>query len=531
MPSRSDLAPGTVVEQLGGLHGLDAGSDGFLSKLRARGSNGPPTFEFLALSEGTDEAVEFYYGVEKRLDALEERLRTLYPPAFTLERVTVDVADRLLPETASGDADLDEGPPLETLEPMGVTWYGDPTRREDWMTTIPTFSSVTESETEHSRAPLAPLIDQLAAADHPLAFQVLFRRKSDWSHKAMERKRKLREGEDRLVDWFAGEVLGGAEHESHSPSTTGRQRRYLDVGGRERVESIDEKQPQHTFAVTLRALALIDDDTGRTVLDRRLDDLAAVFDHLNGTYYRVSAKRLQRGLIKGRNARKAQSRFFDRSLTTGRLGMTRPELVLNPDELANFVVVPPSTQLTTEGGRGAQATPESRSPLPRPQTEHMREFREGMAIGYALDENGEPESEPTRVPPRLLPTHYLRAATTGAGKSKALVNDALSLHEDTEGPIVLIDPKGDGLTENYMRAHASQFGFEDLDENVVHFPVPDVLPGFAFFNIEPDLEAGRPRVDAVQNKAEHYEEILKLVMGEERYEQAIVAPNLIKLLY
>ena len=130
-PSRSDLASGTVVEQLGGLHGLGAGSDSFLSKLRARGSNGPPTFEFLALSEGADEAVEFYYGVKERLDALEERLRTLYPPAFTLERVTVDVADRLLPETTSGDADLDEEPPLETLEPMGVTWYGDPTRRED----------------------------------------------------------------------------------------------------------------------------------------------------------------------------------------------------------------------------------------------------------------------------------------------------------------------------------------------------------------------------------------------------------------
>ncbi|MFB6103163.1 MAG: conjugal transfer protein, partial [Haloplanus sp.] len=458
-PSRSNLAPGTVVEQLGGLHGLGAGSDGVLASLTDRGSNGPPIFEFLALSEGADEAVEFYYGVEDRLDALEERLRTLYPPAFAVERVTLDVATRLVPNTAGGGADSDGGSPLDAVEPMGVTWRGNPTRGEDWMTTIPTFSAVVEYENEHSRAPLAPLIDQLAAAEHPLAFQVLFRRKPDWTHEAMERKRKLREGEDRFVDWFAGEVLGGTEQEHHSPSTTGRQRRYLDVGGRERVESIDEKQPQHTFAVNLRALALLDNDTDQEALDRRLDDLAAVFDHLNGAYYRVSAKRLRRGLTKGRNARKAQSRFFDRRLATGRFGTTGPELVLNPDELANFVVVPPSTQLTTEGGRGTQATPESRSPLPRPQTEHMREFREGMAIGYALDENGEPEPEPTRVPPRLLPTHYLRAATTGAGKSKALVNDALSLYADTEGPIVLIDPKGDGLTENYMRAHASRFGF------------------------------------------------------------------------
>jgi hypothetical protein len=38
------------------------------------------------------------------------------------------------------------------------------------------------------------------------------------------------------------------------------------------------------------------------------------------------------------------------------------------------------------------------------------------------------------------------------------------------------------------------------------------------------------RENVVQDTADHYEEIIKLVMGEERYEQAIVAPNLIKYL-
>jgi len=531
-PSRSDVAAGTVVGQLRGLHGLGADSDGRFGRLLrpGSGSNGHPTFEFLALTEGADEAVEFYYGVEDRLDALEDRLRTLYPSAFELDRVTVDVGQRLVPDPESYGVDPEEDPDSGTLDPVGVTWHGDPVRRDDWMTTLLRFSALTDGQIEHSRAPLAPLIDQLAAADHSLAFQVLFQRKADWSHEAMERKRALRDGEDRLVDWFAGEVLGGTDWEEDSPSTTGRQQRYLDVGGRERVESIDEKGPQHTFAVNLRALALVDPAVDCPAFDRRLDDLISIFDHLNGSHYRVSGTRLRYVLLKRRNARVEWSRFVDRTLATGRVPWTRPELVLNPDELANFVVVPSSTQLTIEGGRGAQATPESRAPLPRPKADTMREFREGMAIGYALDENGEPEPEPTRVPPGLLPTHYLRAATTGAGKSKALVNDALSLYENTAGPIVLIDPKGDGLTENYMRAHASRFGAEDLAENVIHFPVPEVLPGFAFFDIESELETGRPRVDAVQNKAEHYEEILKLVMGAERYEQAIVAPNLIKYL-
>jgi len=84
-PSRSDLAPETVVRQLAGLHGLDAGNDGFLASIGPFGDP-PPVFEFLAVSEGADEPVEFYYGADRRLDAFEERLRTLYPPTVTFER-------------------------------------------------------------------------------------------------------------------------------------------------------------------------------------------------------------------------------------------------------------------------------------------------------------------------------------------------------------------------------------------------------------------------------------------------------------
>jgi len=48
-----------------------------------------------------------------------------------------------------------------------------------------------------------------------------------------------------------------------------------------------------------------------------------------------------------------------------------------------------------------------------------------MAIGYALDENGSPATDPIRVPPDFLTTHYGRFASTGGGKSKAIINDAL----------------------------------------------------------------------------------------------------------
>ena len=94
-PSRSDLAPETVVRQLAGLHGLDAGSDGLLGSISPFGDP-PPVFEFLAVSEGADEPVEFYYGADRRLDALEERLRTLYPPTVTFERVPLNLERKLV---------------------------------------------------------------------------------------------------------------------------------------------------------------------------------------------------------------------------------------------------------------------------------------------------------------------------------------------------------------------------------------------------------------------------------------------------
>jgi DNA helicase HerA-like ATPase len=206
-------------------------------------------------------------------------------------------------------------------------------------------------------------------------------------------------------------------------------------------------------------------------------------------------------------------------------------LVLNADELANLVVVPSSEDLNVEGSRGARAEQQSRNPLPRPDHDITRQLRTpGLELGHLLDENREPEDEPLRLSSDLLPFHVGRFAKTGAGKSIALINDALSLYEQTSGPVFLIDTKGGGLPEHYMRAHAKRFGFDDLEEHVIHFDIPERLPGFAFFNIEPALANGVPRMQAIKDRVDHYVEVLKMTMGEDRYEQAVVSPNLLKYL-
>ena len=551
-PSRSELAPETVVRQVAGLHGLGADSGGLLGTLGPFGDQ-PPVFEFLAVSEGADDQIGFYYGADRRMDALAERLRTLYPPTVTFERVDVDLAAKLCPtpsdpvdavpeasgenETTTATSTETDPPPagervsVDEATPLGVTWYGQAARRKDWMTTLPTFTDIEDDPDDHARAPLASLIDQLTRAEHPIAFQVLFQRKPEWAHEARERQRKLREGEDRLTDWIFGELLGKTEHERQSPSHTGRQHRYLDIGGRTRAEAIDEKDPQHTFSVNMRALGLVTDERDRKRVDRRLDDIASTFDHLNGSHYRLKPERVRQGVLNGRRAKKHANRVLNATVTTGReWRKTRPDLVLGPAELANFVAVPPSTELTVKGGRGSDAEPESRTPLPLPAQDHMDAFTDsGMAIGRGLGEDGTPTG-PIRIPPHLLPFHVGRFAKSGAGKSVALINDALSLYDETTGPVFLIDSKGGSLPEHYMRAHAKRFGNADLEANVLHFSVPEVLPGFAFFDITPALEAGVRRVDAIQDKADHYEELIKLVMGPERYEDAIASPTLIKYL-
>ncbi|MDQ2055284.1 ATP-binding protein [Halobellus sp. H-GB7] len=622
-PTSESLPVTEIPQVLASLHKLTTtASPSLAQKLNPLHSTRPLHFEFLALSEGADEPVEFLYGADEHLDTLAKRLQSIYPSTFDIERVEIDLTSKLIqpveytqeefvdrvhkdsihyefapdeqrespagpadertadeeaPEgedsvadggtvsesneqyliehedgtisvappntlpadqplttltkpTATGNGTVLARPALEMVSPVGVRWYGNATRKEDWMTLLTPF---VEDATDSLSTPdqpgdsLASLVDHLIEAEHPIAFQVVFQRKSDWTSDAEIRKENLIDGRDTLFQEWVGPFLEVEEQPSD------RSERQLSEPVKQRVERITAKTPKRTFTVNIRAIAVPTDDDAADNLDARMDALRPVFDPLDGPFYGIEGQRLQskgfRQTSKEKNARKSLTRLLHRDLDTGR-GKKRPGLVLNGNELAHFVIAPSSEQLTVEGTRGTRAEQQSRNPLPRPHQDLMRQFRGGMDIGFALDENGEPEEQPTALPPSVLPTHYGRFGTTGSGKSKALINDILSLYENTDGPVILIDPKGDGMSQNYMRAHARRFGTTDLEENVVHFPLPDVLPGFSFFDLEPSVENGRRREDAVQRKADHYEEILKLVMGTDRYERATVSPTLIKTL-
>ena len=618
-PTSERLSPTEIPRVLGSLHKLtDTDSPRLWDRLNPLYSTRPLQFEFLALSEGEDDPVEFYYGANGHLDTLEKRLRSMYPTTFDIERVKLDVKSRMLQpveytrdefvdhldagriqyefdpdervgpqsdedsakdretsseadsladggttavasgshviECADGGIELappsaiptdqpltalkkptitDEGtilarPDIDGVSPVGVQWCGSAARKKDWMTSLTPFThggaDAPVSAVDQPGAALASLIDHLMEATVPIAFQVVFQRRTSWQADAEVRKEDLIDGRDTFFQELVGPLLEVEEqpsdHEDHQ----------LSQSVEKRLEYIKAKTPTRTFMTNMRAVAIPNAAKERDEINGRLDALCPVFDPLDGPYYGLKGQRLRatgfRQKTKEKNARAALKRLLNRDLRTGR-GKTPPELILSGDELANFVIVPSSEQLTVEGTRGTRAEQQSRNPLPWPNPDLIHQFQHGMAIGYPLDENGVPQPDPIRVPPKLLTTHYGRFASTGGGKSKAIINDALSLRETTGGPVVLVDPKGDGMCLNYLRGHYEKF--DGLDD-AYQFRVPETVPAFSFFDIRPALKAGRNREDAIQDKVDHFHDILRMIMGREQYNQAFVANEILSYL-
>lgn len=617
-PTSERLTPEGIPRVLESLHKLTAESTGLTQKLNPLHSETPPRFEFIALSEGSGDPVEFFYGADEYLDTLEKRLRSIYPETFDIERVDIDLASRLIhpveftrsefieqyeagqlqydfgpdeqhelgsegrdrdqiPTTdgspsadggvavdshsdhvvAVGDTALELAPPsavpaddplstldkpaettegtilarptIDVVSPVGVRWSGSATRKKDWMTSLTPFASSTDSDdaiggVDQPASTLGSLVDHLMEATSPVAFQVVFQRRPSWQADAELRKEDLVDGRDTLFQRVVGPLLETDEQWGDRDDT------QLTESVTKRIEYIDAKNSKRSFMANIRAVGVPTDHEAYDQLTAQMDSLRPVFDPVDGPYYEVDGKRLRtdgfRQKKKEKNARAALRRVVDREMTTGR-GKTRPNFVLSGTELAHFVLVPSAEQLTVEGTRGTRAEQQSRNPLPWPNPDLIQQFQEGMAIGYALTETGKPRPDPIRIPPDLLTTHYGRFAPTGGGKSKAITNDALSLRETTGGPVVLVDRKGDGMCENYLRCHYDRF--DGLDD-VYLFRVPESIPAFSFFDIRPALEAGRNREDAIQDTVDHFHDILRMIMGREQHSQAFVANEILSYL-
>ncbi|QZP38283.1 hypothetical protein [Halobaculum magnesiiphilum] len=134
----------------------------------------------------------------------------------------------------------------------------------------------------------------------------------------------------------------------------------------------------------------------------------------------------------------------------------------------------------------------------------------GFTIGQIEKRRGD-GLRPVEIPVECLPFHTLVCGKTNTGKS--VLGEALfaSAHQELAGPRILIDGKGDGMSERIIRSLVARG--EDLD-SVVYIPVGEVLPALSFFDIRADLDAGIERSRAIENRADRYLEVIRYLVGD-----------------
>ena len=557
-PAHERVTPSDIISRLAGLRKLKSGW-----KVKYHPLKNAPTFEFLALTQGNQTPVRFYLGAddESLLSTIRSELTTAYPASYNLSKEELTLPEELLgPSTENTDTDSDEdtaeSQPIDDARsellnrtPIAARWQGVAARTDDWMTTLKQYSQLhatQHGDSASAKAPLATAVERLAEASAPTVLQVLFTRYADWENVANTRKENIQTKRDGFVQTTKTnfrDMLRGYDEEEIRDRRRGRdapqigenigQSPHTPSGGvASRQTLIDQKNPSQTFLVNMRAAGVPPADATETTIgtvESDVNALANAFNHLDGAYYELDGKRLTKGLTNIRDpAKKELKRLLDRSLKISRQGRKRPQLILNADELANFVAVPSAHTLTTEGARGTRGKERLRQPLSLPAPEMLdRLSAPGMAIGLPLKDRDQPLDDAVYAHISTLVTHYIRAASTGSGKSKSVHNDMLTLSEHVGGPTVLLESKGDAMVENYLKAHYAKFGTLD---NVYHFDAPDMLPAFSFFDIRPKLAMGRRREDAIQDTVEHFHEVMRLILGTETHDRAFVANEILTFL-
>ena len=561
-PAREQVTPGHVVKALYGLYRTGNGRQlPFDLEQRLSFLSTHLTFEFLVHKPRGTQRFDFYLGVRpyerEAFETLAANVRAMYPSSFHFEIVPFSTGDVFEPSDSARTAHL---APFEGINELGrlegfapvdvdatyslvpdteadpddygppelVRWNGVETKNNDWMTLLSRFSELALDDDDGYRSPLSVLLEQALATDEPFIYQVVFTPRYDWTRDAETHKRNLKMGTTSMWSAFkqeaAATLLGTSEeerrqrHRPDTPEQIGGSISGSDATGQStqhgRMQQIDLKQPAVTFEVSLRA-------AGDMAV---ISGIAGAFTSLSGPYYGIE------GEILGENDG-GYRRLTDATLShvgfTDTFSDTTPVIVASPDELANFVTVPNTGSLPKPSRGASGGTPDARSPLTATNEEQLRNFDTGMCLGAAETASHSRPNIPIRCSAEQLTHHILRASTTGGGKTTAMINDALTAHEELDGPIFIFDKKGGSMCDEYKRAHFKRFG--NLKE-VIHLPVPGPngeLPAFAFFDIRPQLAAGVPREAAVQEKVDRYNELLTYVLGEEQHNQAFVAQEIL----
>lgn len=446
-----------------------------------------------------EETVEYYVTVDSTQDStIEHTLRRVFPAETSIERDSLP--DAIAPEA-----------PTAALECVG---WGE--RRDDWQTRLKPVLR----DDETLQFPAASVVDTLADADATVVYQTVITPKPDWRGDAEFRIDQLKRNRDtpaqRLSDFLFGEYKLDATFEDADPSH------------QQRIESIRETDPRQSFTVNVRAVA--DGPDAKPVLE----ELGSAFQPVSNEHYRI----VPRVYTDDESATEIADQIdavdcIDSQPLTKRLRQRLPitqnasrAIVADPLTTPNFCLFD-GDSLTHEGRRAMQATPDERTGIPRPDDDLLSQYDHGMLLGYPLTSDRTRLETPVALPPSLQDLHTAWFGKTGSGKSTALINAMLWNHEATDGASILIDPKGDGMPIEYLKAHYARYG--DL-ENVYYFDCRETLPAISFFDIRDQLDDGIYRTTAIENIVDHYVEMLVGIMGADRFWSAVRSPDIIQYL-
>ncbi|QLH81332.1 ATP-binding protein [Halosimplex pelagicum] len=518
-PTTTAITPAHVTTAVRALHGT---------------ADDPPTIEMLLLTSGDEDGVSYYFGADSiETDRLRAKLRRALPTGYELTTTTTSLATALTTDPTDApvadptEHDAEQAIPLADRSVAGLEIQAAEQRAGDWQTRLRTVAELTEDD--RTNWPLTTVVDALADAEVPTVYQALLEPKADWQTEAHATIDEYHYPQRGLGDVILEALVPGMESEFERLSSDEVAAEY-----RSRIESIEAADARASFRVNTRVVAFGADSAST---EAPLADIDGAFAEVGQNHYQLTTTRYAHGSdgaasladdLATRTMRSvALSRRLERRLNVSIPLSTNihPRIVADPTTVGQFCLVG-GANLPERATQAMETRTGERTAIPLPPDSTLDTYRtDGYTLGIPQTSDRADASEPIAVPPDLQHRHQFIAGGTGSGKSVLGTNGLLANHAATEGATVIIESKDGQMADDYERAHYAEYGSL---ESVYRFDAARQVPATPFFDVTRQQASGIARSQAVEDVADHFEELLRAIMGTEQFDQAFTSSTVIE---